>query len=62
MWKKRQKVPEEGGIRIPDSGSRRFDADSGNGIIVESGRKKARRQFGGTAGVFVLRFAVRAGH
>ena len=58
MWKKRQKVPEEGGIRIPDSGSRRFDADSGNGIIVESSRKKARRQIVFTAVVFVLLFAV----
>lgn len=58
MWKKRQKVPEEGGIRILDSGSRRFDADSGNGIIVESSRKKARRQIVFTAVVFVLLFAV----
>ena len=58
MWKKKQQLPEEGGIRIPDSDTRGYIADSGNEVIVESGKKKARRQIVFTAVVFVLLFAV----
>ncbi len=58
MWKKKQQVPDEGGIRIPDTAVYRHSADSGNEVIVESGKKKARRQIVFTAVVFVVLFAV----
>ncbi len=58
MWKKRQQLPEEGGIRIPDAGVHRSGADNGNEVVVESGRKKARHQIVFTAVVFVVLFAV----
>ena len=58
MWKKKKKVPEEGGIRIPDAGSGRAGADNGNEVIVESVRKKARRQIVFTAVVFIVLFGV----
>jgi peptidoglycan glycosyltransferase len=62
MWKKKQNAPMEGGIRITDSGIYKPGPDSGNEVIVESVRKKARRQIVFTAVIFVLLFAVMTGY
>lgn len=62
MWKKKQKVPEEGGIRIPDSRAHGSGPDNGNEVVVESVRKKARHQIVFTAVVFVLLFGIMAGY
>ena len=59
MWKKRQKSPEEGGIRIPEStGGGRRQRDRISEVPAGSVRKKARGQIVFTAVFFSALFAV----
>lgn len=58
MWKKRKEnLPEEAGIRIPDSTVTRRGEDEASEVHVESVRGKARHQIVFTAVLFVLLFA-----
>ena len=57
MWKKKQDVPEEGGLRVPDSAQFSYSEDGSGEIRVDSIRKKARHQILFTAILIIALFA-----